>query len=592
MACATQTVLAQFFSNNLQDEASATNMFNVNLASEGRFGFSADPVITVLNPTNTSLTVERTNLTAGASVFATSTNDNDNVRSYLATTFGGYSTNSWKAKLSLESPTDGDPNQNYIFIGLGEGVPSGSGSEPVSGDRAYVRWRHGSGASYGRPRTYLNGSAIETSGTAASSIGADVFLTYSADTGYITFEIDNWDASGVADGVDITMNLDASSLSFSEHTQARIFFGGNATVTYSDFSVEEYIPTAPTMPLNVYAWPDSNDIVTVRWDEELLSSDGYNIYRSVEDELSYSQVASAVMQLSYVDTDVTNGVRYYYKVAGTNEFGEGVHSESDAAVPTPYLILGTDETVGDNPDLSKYSLFDGDIDTYFDTAAYPSFVGLDYGEGNAKEILQVHYTFRNWSSAKPRMIGATVQGANSADFSDAVTLHTVTDDDLTYPASNEFVMTNSAPFRYVRMLSSDNGRPLYGFTELTFITEEDFTANGTLKSWLKGYGLTEADDEVDNDGDGLLTWEEYVAGTNPTDETSTLSIISCSNTAAGMVISWQSVEGKNYSIYTNTSLTVPQYGVAVSNITGLATETSYTSTVSSAGTVFYEIGVE
>ncbi len=584
-----QPAAAQFFTNDLTDGASVSNQFNINLAEEGLFSFSTNHVITVLNPTNTAQTISRTNLTAGASILAAGTNDTDAVRSYLATQFGGYSTNGWKAKLSLECPPSGDPNDNYVFIGIGEGVPYGDNNEPLSGDRAYVRWRHGSSASYGLPRTYLNSAAIETSGTAANSIGADVYLTYIANTGILTFEIDNWSSEGTADGVDITMNLDASSLSFSSHTEARIFFGGNATMTFSGFSVEEYIPTTPTAPLNLYAWPNSNNLVTVWWDEELLS-DSYNVYRSAGDEENYVRIAEAVTDTMYADSDVTNGVRYYYKAAGVNAFGEGGFSESDPAVANRYLIIGTDGTYSSSPYITKHNLFDGDIDTYFDADATGSWAGLDYGEGNARPLLEIQYTMRNWSSAKDRTVGAEIQGSNDAGFSTYDTLHTVTTNDFAYPTANVIAVTNTTPYRYVRMLSNSS-RPLYGVSELKFYTADDYTAKGTLIDWLKEHGLTEADDELDTDNDGLPSWKEYIAGTVPTNAASVLELNSVAVTTNGVVISWQSVAGKSYHIVTNNSLIIESAGI-IDTVIGKDGETSYTGTVSGAGTVFYEIGLE
>jgi hypothetical protein len=118
------------------------------------------------------------------------------------------------------------------------------------------------------------------------------------------------------------------------------------------------------------------------------------------------------------------------------------------------------------------------------------------------------------------------------------------------------------------------------------------TANGTPFPWLSEYGLTEVDDQVDNDGDGLLTWEEYVAGTVPTNTASVLEVNSLASIGTDYVITWQSVEGKSYSIITNTSLTFPVNGVEATGIIGLPTETSYTSSFPTASSVFYEIGVE
>ncbi|MDF7805973.1 hypothetical protein P4E94_00890 [Pontiellaceae bacterium B12219] len=118
------------------------------------------------------------------------------------------------------------------------------------------------------------------------------------------------------------------------------------------------------------------------------------------------------------------------------------------------------------------------------------------------------------------------------------------------------------------------------------------TANGTPIPWLNSYGLNAGDDEVDNDGDGLLTWQEYVAGTDPTDDASVLAVTSAESIAGGnFVITWQSVEDRNYSVITNLDLVFGTPGIAASGIQGQPVETSYTSSVPAASVMFFEIGV-
>lgn len=124
------------------------------------------------------------------------------------------------------------------------------------------------------------------------------------------------------------------------------------------------------------------------------------------------------------------------------------------------------------------------------------------------------------------------------------------------------------------------------------VTAYGETARGTPIPWLAENGLTEADDEADIDGDGLDTWEEYIAGTVPTNAASVLKVTALGTSGDEVVITWQSVEGKSYSIITNLSLAIPDPGIAVSGIPGEAGETSYTSSIPAAAGVFYEIGVD
>ncbi len=125
------------------------------------------------------------------------------------------------------------------------------------------------------------------------------------------------------------------------------------------------------------------------------------------------------------------------------------------------------------------------------------------------------------------------------------------------------------------------------------VTAYGETEKGTSLGWLAEYGLAAADDEADTDGDGHANWEEYLTGTNPTNAASVLAVTAAENLGDGnFVITWNSVEDKTYMIQTNTSLTVDAPGTLVTGIEGQPDETSYTGTISGAGTVFYEVGVE
>ncbi|MDF7797968.1 fibronectin type III domain-containing protein [Pontiellaceae bacterium B1224] len=596
---AVQTATAQFVTNNLQDEASVLTLFNQNNnSSEAYWGFSADHVITVRNPTNLTETIQRTNFLAGASTMSSSTmSDAGEGRSTLYTQFGSYSAISWKAHIAVETPPSGDPSQNYLFFGMGQSPDSSTG------DRAFIRMQYGAGGA-GIPRFYVNSSVQDSWPTAITSPGTDIYITHNVDTGIMVAEFDSWAGDGTRnDGVDFVLVADVSSLSFNGDATAGLFFTAQSTVTFSDFWVQEYVPTAPSVPLNLYAWPDSNNVVSVYWDAESLS-ESYNVYRSLNALSNYTQVATGVMDTRYVDTDVTNGFAYYYKVAGVNAFGEGDLSNSEYAIPYPQFIIGTDASQADK---SKYELFDGDIDTLFglDAAGY---AGLDYGVGNEQQLVQIRYYLRNdaWGNydgglrALIRSAGCMFQGANSEDFRDAETLFTLTTNNTVMGEWNEIILTNPPAFRYVRFQSGGSFNKINTMAELEFLTTADFTSAGTRKSWLDAYydigaefgGDYEAADASDTDGDSILAWEENVCGTVPTNAASVLAFTSGSNTVDGLILTWQSVEGKSYSIVTNTSLTIPTAGVAVSNIMGFASETSYTTTVSGASSLFYEVGVE
>jgi sialate O-acetylesterase len=81
------------------------------------------------------------------------------------------------------------------------------------------------------------------------------------------------------------------------------------------------------------------------------------------------------------------------------------------------------------------------------------------------------------------------------------------------------------------------------------------TINGTPYLWMDQYGLTNyvADDVLDQDADGLKTWQEYIAGTNPTNAASVLKAAQAVSDVD--VVTWTPViAGRVYSVHWSTNL--------------------------------------
>lgn len=126
-----------------------------------------------------------------------------------------------------------------------------------------------------------------------------------------------------------------------------------------------------------------------------------------------------------------------------------------------------------------------------------------------------------------------------------------------------------------------------------YIREHAATENGTPYVWLDTYFtnlVTDADcetmDNSDADGDRLASWKEYVAGTDPADADSVFAFSSIEPVDGSFVVRWYSVQGKSYSLLTNSNLVLPAWGVAASNLTGQSGQTSCTVDVNSASTFF------
>ena len=108
-------------------------------------------------------------------------------------------------------------------------------------------------------------------------------------------------------------------------------------------------------------------------------------------------------------------------------------------------------------------------------------------------------------------------------------------------------------------------------------------------NWLVDYGLSTngSADFVDTDGDGANNWQEYHAGTDPTNEN---SVFEFNHVTAGdpgsSVFEWNTVSGKQYVVMASTNLVEDSdYSLLVKQVTSDGATIVSTSTVlnSSAG---------
>jgi hypothetical protein len=120
----------------------------------------------------------------------------------------------------------------------------------------------------------------------------------------------------------------------------------------------------------------------------------------------------------------------------------------------------------------------------------------------------------------------------------------------------------------------------------TYIVTEQYTTNGTPCLWLDQYGLTNyvADDILDPDSDGLKTWQEYIAGTNPTNSESCLKAVQ----AVRNIITWSAVSGRVYSVYWSTNL-VQGFTALSTNI--VSPQSSYTNVTPDSRVNYYQVRV-
>jgi len=153
---------------------------------------------------------------------------------------------------------------------------------------------------------------------------------------------------------------------------------------------------------------------------------------------------------------------------------------------------------------------------------------------------------------------------------------------------------------YVLRLTSDDGI-VTAFDEVRIIvtdTNNSATVNGTPYAWLDSHGITndyELADLDDPDGDGALTWEEYLAGTDPTNGASVFQIMTARIGIDGdFELVWYGTTNSGvtteFVVYRCTNL-ISGAWEPVSTNTRSATGTNTWNGSGSLGAAFFRIGM-
>jgi fibronectin type 3 domain-containing protein len=265
-------------------------------------------------------------------------------------------------------------------------------------------------------------------------------------SGYYSTDGNNWTLAGTTT-VSMT-GTEYLGLTVSSRDNTRL-----CTATFDNVTA----PGWPSLagPTNLTATPMSSGQVNLAWNA-VTNAASYNVKRSLYSGGPYTAIATGVAATNYTDLGAYAIANCYYVVSAVVGGSETANS-AEAAVHHPKLtgaIIGTPGSWGGSGNTIA-KVFDGNLSTYFDAPdpGNGDWVGLYFGASVSNAIAQINYCPR--SGYEGRMVGGIFQGANQADFSDAVTLYTVT----TQPPSGVFTtmsITNTSAFRYVRYFAPTN----------------------------------------------------------------------------------------------------------------------------------------
>lgn len=121
-------------------------------------------------------------------------------------------------------------------------------------------------------------------------------------------------------------------------------------------------------------------------------------------------------------------------------------------------------------------------------------------------------------------------------------------------------------------------------------------ATNDFLSWLRNFYLPSdiSSDSADADGDGMNNWQEWRAGTDPTNASSVLKMISLGRDNGGITVSWQSVSNVIYYLQRSTNPSLPSsFSSIQSNIVGQSgITTNKDNSAAGPGPFFYRVGVQ
>ena len=164
--------------------------------------------------------------------------------------------------------------------------------------------------------------------------------------------------------------------------------GNLATIIIGEMEMMTTV-TLPVKPLNLTATPGDTQI-TLTWDA-VEGATSYNVKRSDSATGTYITIKTNETGTSFVDTGLTNGSTYYYKVSAVNSDGEGSESDYVTAIP---------QSQGGNRAILKITMING-IEKEYDLSMTQINAFLDWYDGRANGTGKAYYCINKTYNIKP-----------------------------------------------------------------------------------------------------------------------------------------------------------------------------------------------
>ena len=178
----------------------------------------------------------------------------------------------------------------------------------------------------------------------------------------------------------------------------------------------------------------------------------------------------------------------------------------------------------------------------------------------------------------------------------ATTVDTNSPPGFTQIAATIGIASNATPGLRSFVIQQNGTNVAYanGFLEISpLVRDDNFDGLDDLfqRKYFPLFTAPQAGPGADPDGDGFNNLAEYIAGTNPTNPASLLQIQSVAQNGSGSTITWQSVAGKKYQVFSRTDFSGATWQTVGSPVTANGTNQLFLDTSAKSGFRFYRVQV-
>ena len=290
---------------------------------------SAAPVATAATSVTQTGFTANWNKAAGATAYIIEV-ASDNTFAYMLTGYGGLNvgnlttiavntikTGTYYYRVRGTNASGTGANSNIIKVALVLNTPSNFSTSHDHFGNIFLSWQYDfSVAPITGFRIYRNGgpgSSVKNNKKITSSV------PYDSTMGQVTTYLDKQ----VTEGYSYTYNIVA-------------FNGDDAISSITDIACQATALAPLKSPANLKGTSQPNGKVLLNWTNNSKSNQGYVIQRSEENDSNFVDLIKVgATDSSYIDTNLKNGIKYYYRVAAYSSTQLSEYSNEISEVGTP-----------------------------------------------------------------------------------------------------------------------------------------------------------------------------------------------------------------------------------------------------------------